>query len=52
LHTHHLHHGHPEQEVRTRALEARSYGFLKKPFDIQHLIGCLDAAVKGAGRDR
>ena len=42
----------PEQEVRTRAPEAGSYGFLKKPFDIQHLIGCLDAAVKSAGRDR
>jgi FixJ family two-component response regulator len=35
----------PEEKIRTRALEAGAYGFLKKPFDDQSLIGCLDRAL-------
>ena len=41
-----------EDWVRMRALEAGAYGFLKKPFEVQSLIRCLDAALKGAGRGR
>jgi FixJ family two-component response regulator len=35
----------PEEKVRTRALAAGACGFLKKPFDEQSLIGCLDRAL-------
>jgi FixJ family two-component response regulator len=35
-----------EDWIRTRALEAGACGFLKKPFDVQSLIRCLDAALK------
>jgi FixJ family two-component response regulator len=40
----------PEEGIRTRALAAGACGFLKKPFDDQSLIRCLDAALKGAGQ--
>ncbi len=36
----------PEERVRARALEAGAIGFLSKPFDDEHLIGCLDKALK------
>ena len=36
----------PEDRVRTRALEAGAYGYLRKPFTEEQLIGCLDRALK------
>lgn len=36
----------PEERIRARALEAGAIGFLSKPFDDEHLIGCLDRALK------
>ena len=35
----------PEDRTRTRALEAGAIGYLSKPFDEEHLIGCLDKAL-------
>lgn len=35
----------PEEKIRIRALAAGACGFLKKPFDEQSLIGCLDRAL-------
>jgi FixJ family two-component response regulator len=35
----------PEEKIRTRALAGGACGFLKKPFDEQSLIGCLDRAL-------
>jgi FixJ family two-component response regulator len=35
----------PEEKIRSRALAAGACGFLKKPFDEQSLIGCLDRAL-------
>lgn len=37
----------PEERIRARALEAGAFGFLSKPFDDEHLIGCLDRALGG-----
>jgi FixJ family two-component response regulator len=37
----------PDETTRRRALEAGACGFLKKPFDDQSLIGCLDRALQG-----
>ena len=42
----------PEEGIRTRALAAGACGFLEKPYDDQSLIGCLEAALKGAGQYR
>ncbi len=39
----------PEERIRMRALAAGAFGFLSKPFDEEHLIGCLDRALKSAG---
>ena len=36
----------PEDRARTRALEAGAYGYLSKPFNEEHLILCLDKALK------
>jgi len=36
----------PEAPIRARALEAGAFGFLSKPFNDEHLIGCLDRALK------
>ena len=36
----------PEERIRARALGAGAFGFLSKPFDEEHLIGCLDRALK------
>ena len=36
----------PKDRVRTRALEAGAYGYLRKPFTEEQLIGCLDRALK------
>jgi FixJ family two-component response regulator len=35
----------PEDRVRATALEAGAVGFLSKPFNEEHLIGCLDSAL-------
>lgn len=36
----------PEDRIRERALEAGAIGYLSKPFNEEHLIGCLDKALK------
>lgn len=36
----------PEDRVREHALEAGAIGYLSKPFTEEHLIGCLDKALK------
>jgi FixJ family two-component response regulator len=36
-----------EEKVRARVLDAGAFGFLRKPFDDEHLIECLDKALKG-----
>jgi FixJ family two-component response regulator len=36
----------PEEKTRSRALAAGACGFLKKPFDDQSLIDCLERALK------
>jgi FixJ family two-component response regulator len=42
----------PEDRIRRSAMEAGAVGFLSKPFNEEHLIGCLDSALgrRGAGR--
>jgi len=42
----------PEDRVRERALEAGAIGYLSKPFNEEHLIGCLDKAlgIRAPGR--
>jgi len=35
-----------EEKVRVRVLDAGAFGFLRKPFDDEHLIECLDKALK------
>ena len=35
----------PEDRIRERALEAGAIGYLSKPFNEEHLIGCLDKAL-------
>jgi FixJ family two-component response regulator len=39
----------PDEEVRTRALNAGAIGFLHKPFDAQSLIQCIDNALNKRG---
>ena len=36
----------PDESLRARALAAGAFGFLSKPFNEGHLIGCLDQALK------
>ena len=35
----------PEETIRTRALKAGAWGFLRKPFDDDSLIDCLNQAL-------
>jgi FixJ family two-component response regulator len=35
----------PDEGIRNRAMEAGACGFLKKPFDEQSLLGCIDRAL-------
>jgi FixJ family two-component response regulator len=35
----------PEDRVRASAMAAGAVGFLSKPFNEEHLIGCLDSAL-------
>jgi FixJ family two-component response regulator len=37
-----------DERVRTRVLNAGASGFLRKPFDEQRLIDCLENALRGA----
>ena len=42
----------PDDGIRARALAAGAFGFLSKPFNEEHLIGCLDEALKsGSAQD-
>jgi FixJ family two-component response regulator len=34
------------EKVRVRVLDAGAFGFLRKPFDDEHLIECLNKALK------
>ena len=38
--------GYPDENVRTRAIKAGAVGFLSKPYNHDHLLGCLDKALK------
>jgi FixJ family two-component response regulator len=38
----------PEESVRARVLQAGALGFLRKPFDDEHLIECLKKALNGS----
>ena len=40
--------GYPEDGPRARAMEAGAVGFIRKPYDVEHLIGCLDKALKAS----
>jgi FixJ family two-component response regulator len=35
-----------DEKVRVRVLDAGAFGFLRKPFDDEHLIECLNKALK------
>jgi FixJ family two-component response regulator len=37
-----------EEQVRDRVLDAGAYGFLRKPFNDESLIECLDKALSAA----
>jgi FixJ family two-component response regulator len=39
----------PEENIRARAMAAGAFGFLRKPFDDDCLIECLDRALKSRG---
>jgi FixJ family two-component response regulator len=36
-----------EEQVRDRVMDAGAFGFLRKPFDDESLIACLDRALNG-----
>ena len=38
--------GHPDDNARARAMKAGAVGFLGKPIRHEHLIGCLDGALR------
>jgi FixJ family two-component response regulator len=40
--------GYPDHNVRARAMKAGAVGFLSKPFMDDHLIACIDKALKAA----
>ncbi|MFY9839771.1 MAG: response regulator [Xanthobacteraceae bacterium] len=35
-----------DEKIRVRVLDAGAFGFLRKPFDDEHLIECLDKALE------
>ena len=39
---------HPDDNVRARAMKAGAVGFLVKPVDPDHLIGCIEKALQAA----
>ncbi len=38
----------PNEDVRVRAMRAGAIGFLSKPYSHNHLLDCLDKALKAA----
>jgi FixJ family two-component response regulator len=40
--------GHPEDSTRARAMKAGAVGFMTKPYNVEHLIACLDKALKAS----
>lgn len=40
--------GHPEDSARARAMKAGAVGFMSKPYNVEHLIACLDKALKAS----
>lgn len=36
---------HPEDGARARAMKAGAVAFMSKPYNVEHLIGCLDKAL-------
>jgi FixJ family two-component response regulator len=40
--------GYPEDGARAHAMKAGAVGFLSKPYNVEHLIGCLDEALKAS----
>jgi FixJ family two-component response regulator len=38
----------PEERLRGRVLKAGAIGYLSKPFNVEHLILCLDIALAGS----
>ena len=38
--------GYPDEDVRARAMKAGAVGFLSKPINHDHLVGCLANALK------
>ena len=40
--------GHPVDGARARAMKAGAVGFLSKPFNAEHLVACLDKALRAS----
>ena len=40
--------GHPNDTARTRAMKAGAVCFLSKPYTHDHLLGCIEQALKAA----
>jgi FixJ family two-component response regulator len=40
--------GHPDDDARARAMKAGAVGFLSKPSKDDHLLACLETALKAA----
>jgi FixJ family two-component response regulator len=40
--------GYPDDTVRARAMKAGALGFLVKPVDANHLIGCIEKVLQAA----
>jgi FixJ family two-component response regulator len=40
--------GNPDDNARARAMKDGAVGFMSKPCNVEHLIGCLDKALKAA----
>jgi FixJ family two-component response regulator len=40
--------GHPDENVRIRAMKAGAIGFLSKPYNHDHLLGYLEKALKAS----
>ena len=41
-----------EEQVEAQAMEAGAYGFLRKPFDDESFVACLDKALNDGQADR
>ena len=42
--------GHPDDNAQARAMQAGAVGFLGKPHDVRHLIGCIEKALQAKYR--